>query len=282
MTTPDGPPPPPRWGSRPPPPQPQPQPPGQLRNGLGTASLVLGIIGVLCGLVPLLFWAAGILAVLAVVFGCVGIGRARKGQATNRKTAIWGTALGAAAAVLAVVGLVISVSVVNDAVDELNGTGGKKEPSSTSTGASGRQDKEKPGKERQDSDPLGFGETFAYDDGVKVTVARPEPYRPGPYAAGHTEGDKAVTVRITVANGSDGPVDLDLTTVTFKDADGAGAEKVFDGSLPREFAGTVQPGKQAVATYAVSLPADAAGTLEVQVEPGFLHYDSSVWSGNTR
>lgn len=98
-----------------------------MRNGLGTAALVLGIIGVLCGLVPLLFWAAGVLAVLALVFGFVGIGRARRGQATNRGAA---------------------------------------------------------------------------------------------------------------------------------------------------------PGKQSVATYAVSLPADAARTLEVQVEPGFLRYDSATWSGS--
>ncbi|MET8689639.1 DUF4190 domain-containing protein [Streptomyces sp. NPDC004732] len=276
MTTPGASPPPPQWGQRPPQPQPQPQPPPQpLRNGLGVASLVLGIIGVLCGLIPLLFWAAGVLAVLALVFGCVGIGRARKGQADNKGVAIWGTSLGAVAAILAVIGLAITVSAVNDAVDELHSTGGKKESSITTDEPSGHRTE-------SGSGTLRFGETFAYDDGVKVTVARPAPYQPGPYALGHAQGKKALTVKITVINGSDKSVDLDLTTVTFKDADGAEAEKVFDGDLPRELAGQLQPGKQSVATYAVSLPADAVRTLKVQVEPGVLAYDSESWSGPLR
>lgn len=262
---------------------PQQPPPQQMRNGLGTAALVLGIIGVLCGLVPLLFWVAGVLAVLALVFGFVGIGRARRGQATNRGMAIWGTSLGAVAAVLAVVGLVISVSVFNDTVDELDGTGGKKEASTAPAEPSGSgRERETETETEDDSGELGFGETFAYDDGVKVTVAEPAPYQPGPYAAGHTQGHKALTVRITVVNGSDETADLDLTTVTFKDADGAEADKVFDGDLPRELAGKLAPGKQSAATYAVSLPADAAHTLEVQVEPGFLQYDNATWSGSTR
>ncbi|MFE0102181.1 DUF4190 domain-containing protein [Streptomyces sp. NPDC059009] len=269
MTTPRGsPPPPPQWG---PPPQP---PPGPELNGLGTASLVLGIIGVLCGLTPLLFWAAGVLAVLALVFGCVGIRRANRGQATNRKTAIWGTSLGAVAAVLAVVGLVITVTVVNDTVDKLNGTGGKKESSTAPI--------EPPGRRPQDSDGLGFGDTFAYDDGVKVTVARPTAYRPSEFALGHSTGDKPIEVKITIVNGSDKAVDLNLSTVTFKDADGAEADKIFDGDVPREFAGTLAPGKQAVATYAVSLPADAASALEVEVEPGFLDYEDAGWTGTVK
>ncbi|WAL95153.1 DUF4190 domain-containing protein [Streptomyces sp. Je 1-369] len=265
MTSPDTPPPPPGWGQGPPPPSPPP-PAQPLRNGLGVASLVLGIIGVLCGLVPLLFWASGILAVLALVFGCVGIGRARRGQADNKGVAIWGTSLGGVAAILAVVGLVITVTVVNDTVDELHGTGGKQE---SSAGKVSR------------SDALRFGEAFTYDDGVKVTVSRPASYQPGTYALGHAEGNKALTVKITVVNGSDESVDLDLTTVTFKDADGAEADQVYDGDLPRELAGHLESGKQAVATYAVSLPGDASRTLDVQVEPGFLHYKSATWSGTT-
>ncbi|MBM7173672.1 DUF4190 domain-containing protein [Streptomyces sp. G44] len=284
MSTSGDPPPPPRWGPRPQPPQQPRQSQPQVRNGLGTAALVLGIIGVLCGLVPILFWAAGILAVPALVLGSLGIGRARTGQATNRGTAIWGTSLGAVAAILAVIGLVISVSIIDDAVDDLDGTGGKKETSSTAPGEPGDRragkDSDNSG-DSGDSDGLRFGETFTYDDGVKVTVAPPVSYRPSTYALGHSEGDKARTVKITVVNGTDRAVDLDLTNVTFKDADGAEAEKIFGDGLPRELAGNLLPGKEAVATYAVSLPADAATTLEVQVEPGFLRYDSATWAGSS-
>lgn len=229
---------------------------------------MLGIIGVLCGLVPLLFWAAGVLAVLALVFGCVGIGRARKGQADNKGVAIWGTSLGAVAAVLAVVGLAITITVVNDTVDELHSTGGKKESAA--------------GREGHSNNALRFGETFTYDDGVKVTVAKPSSYQPGPYAVGHADGNKALTVKITVVNGSGSTVDLDLSTVTFKDADGAQGEMIFAGDMPRELAGKLQPGERSTATYAVSLPRDAASALEVQVEPGVFTYDSESWSGSVR
>ncbi|MFI7315392.1 DUF4190 domain-containing protein [Streptomyces venezuelae] len=268
MTTPGTPPPSPQWGPRPPEPPPPPPQPQPLRNGLGVASLVLGIIGVLCGLIPLLFWAAGILAVLALVFGCVGIGRARKGQADNKAVAIWGTSLGVVAAILAVVGLAITITVVDDTVDELHSTGGKKESAA--------------GRGTHSEDALRFGDTFTYDDGVKVTVAKPSPYRPGPYAIGHADGNEALTVRITVVNGSGSTIGLDLSTVTFKDADGAQGEMIFSGDMPRELAGKLQPGERSTATYAVSLPRDAASVLEVQVEPGVLAYDSESWSGPVR
>src|SRR5665213_3215703 len=53
-----------------------------VRNGLGTTALVLGVIAVV------LSWTVVggiILGVLAVVFGIVGRGRAKRGEATNRK-----------------------------------------------------------------------------------------------------------------------------------------------------------------------------------------------------
>ena len=80
------------------------QPP---RNGPGLAGLILGIIGVLTGFIPVLFWAAGILAVIALVLGFVGYGRAQRGEATNATMALWGIITGPIAMALSVVGLLI-------------------------------------------------------------------------------------------------------------------------------------------------------------------------------
>ncbi|MFF4772635.1 DUF4352 domain-containing protein [Microtetraspora fusca] len=44
-----------------------------MRNGLGVAALVLSIVGALSGLIPLLFWLAGTLGLLAVIFGFVKV-----------------------------------------------------------------------------------------------------------------------------------------------------------------------------------------------------------------
>ncbi|MEZ4365395.1 MAG: DUF4190 domain-containing protein [Kofleriaceae bacterium] len=60
-------------------------------NGLAIAGLVLGIVAVLLCWVPLVNW---VLAILAIVFGAVGMGRARKVGGRGRGMAIVGLVLG--------------------------------------------------------------------------------------------------------------------------------------------------------------------------------------------
>lgn len=61
----------------------------QPKNGMGTAALVLGIIG----MVPFPitgFWCS----LLAIIFGAIGRKRVRQGVATNKVMATWGLWLG--------------------------------------------------------------------------------------------------------------------------------------------------------------------------------------------
>lgn len=90
------------------------------RNGLGVTALILGIIGALSGIPLILFWLAGPLGLLSLIFGFVGLSRVKKGQATNKGVALTGTILGALAMILAIVGIVVTVFAVNKAVDEIN------------------------------------------------------------------------------------------------------------------------------------------------------------------
>lgn len=61
-------------------------------NGLGIAAMVLGIIGV----VAFCMWGLGVLlGLLALIFGIVGHGRAKRGEATNSGMALAGIILGA-------------------------------------------------------------------------------------------------------------------------------------------------------------------------------------------
>ena len=76
------------------------------QNGLGTAALVLGIIGVLFCWNPLGF----ILGVLAIIFGSIGRGRAKRGQATNQSSATAGLVLGVVAVALLLILLVIGAA----------------------------------------------------------------------------------------------------------------------------------------------------------------------------
>lgn len=72
------------------------------RNGMGVAALVLGILAVLtCWII----YVSIPLGVLAIVFGVIGRGRARRGEATNAGSAMAGMVLG-------IIGVVLSIALV--------------------------------------------------------------------------------------------------------------------------------------------------------------------------
>jgi hypothetical protein len=104
---------PPGWGERPPPP---PAPPPQPSNGFGITALILGIIGVLTGMFPLLFWLAAVLGIIALVLGIIGARRAQQGYATNFRMSVIGAVLGGASLVLSFIGILV----VADAFDEFD------------------------------------------------------------------------------------------------------------------------------------------------------------------
>jgi hypothetical protein len=84
------------------------------RDGLATASLVLGIIALCTSWVPVLFVAGAVCAVLAVIFGTVAI---RRRKAENRGFALAGLLTGGGGLMMVGVG-VWTTSLVVDEVDE--------------------------------------------------------------------------------------------------------------------------------------------------------------------
>ncbi len=71
------------------------------QNGLGTAALILGIVGLSIG------WCFyGIPSILAIIFGVIGWKKANQGLATNKSMAQWGFWLGVGGTAL---GLIIGV-----------------------------------------------------------------------------------------------------------------------------------------------------------------------------
>ena len=81
------------------------------RNGLGIAALVLGIVGAALGWFPPV-WSCSI---LAIVFGAIGVKRAKRREATNGTMARWGLWLGIAGlSVWVVVSIVLAFMLLND------------------------------------------------------------------------------------------------------------------------------------------------------------------------
>ncbi|MGW4345640.1 DUF4190 domain-containing protein [Streptomyces sp. NPDC004690] len=88
----------------------------QPSNGLGTAGLVLGIIGVVCSLTVFLWFFGIILGILAIVFGAIGRGKANRGEATNKGAATGGLVCGiVATVVLPVLGLILFAGIMGTA-----------------------------------------------------------------------------------------------------------------------------------------------------------------------
>ena len=82
----------------------------QPRNGFGVAALVLGVLAVV------LSWTVigGIvLGILAVIFGVLGRGRARRGEATNGGFSVAGIVLGAVGLIITIVLIALAVSILN-------------------------------------------------------------------------------------------------------------------------------------------------------------------------
>lgn len=93
------------------------------RNGVGVAGLAVGIVALLTGLIPLFWLPAAGLAVLALALAFIGYGRTRRHEATNRKTAIAGIAVGALAFITAIIGASIFFSALNQLDRDLNELG---------------------------------------------------------------------------------------------------------------------------------------------------------------
>ncbi|MFE0643660.1 DUF4190 domain-containing protein [Streptomyces sp. NPDC058877] len=246
--------------------------PRLMRNGLGTAALILGIIGTVSGLIPLFFWLAGILGLTALVLGLVGNGRVKRGEANNKGVTLTGAILGLAALILSVVGAVITFTAVSDAVDEID----KAINDSAPQDPTAKEPTADPAATDQPAKDLADGDTSVYDDDLKVTVSDLKAYSPGEFAVGHTEGNKAYQVTVVIENGSKKDFDTALVTLTGRAGEGGvEAEEIFDEKVGAGFEGTLKPGKKATATFAFDAPEDAKN-LTVEVGPG-LDYDASQW-----
>jgi hypothetical protein len=70
------------------------------RNGYGTTALVVGIIGLVFCWVPVF---GIILAGIAILFGILGLGRVKRGEATNHGHGVTGVVLGSIAALIGII-----------------------------------------------------------------------------------------------------------------------------------------------------------------------------------
>ena len=143
--------------------------PHQPRNGFGITALVVGLIAICLGLIPLFGLGAIIGGIVAVTFGSLGIGRARRGVASNKKMSVTGVIAGVLAGALGVWGLVIVGNAFNELSSTINGARpsiGVPAGAPAAPGGTSAADPE--------STTGAFGQSITWPDGVAVTVLAPE------------------------------------------------------------------------------------------------------------
>ncbi|MEU8547994.1 DUF4352 domain-containing protein [Streptomyces roseoverticillatus] len=128
-----------------------------------------------------------------------------------------------------------------------------------------------------------FGDTYAYRDGLKVTVSQPVKFTPSSTALGHEAGNQAVKLTIVLTNGGRSPLDTAGVLVTLESGDKADrAQQIFDSAsgVGTPFTGTLEPGGSGKADLAFDVPPGGLGRLDAAVRPGFgQERETAHWTG---
>lgn len=165
-------------------------------------------------------------------------------------------------------------------------TGSQKVTSSEEAPTTEPLEKEETPSEEVSSDvaKVGGSEGFVFDDGLEVYVEKIKDYQVSDFGFGHKAGNTPVVFVVRFINGSADSVDLTLTTVNVRSGkEGATAEQIFDQGVGDGFSGKVAPGRNASAKYAFSLEQGSVpGPVDIEVEPGFLDYDSALFAGRVK
>jgi hypothetical protein len=91
--------------------------PAAPRNGLGTAALTLGLVGLPFFLTGFTAPIAILLGLIAIPLALTGLGRVRRREATNRGAAVTGLILGVLAVSLGIWSIVVTVQAVGEVLD---------------------------------------------------------------------------------------------------------------------------------------------------------------------
>lgn len=86
-----------------------------------------------------------------------------------------------------------------------------------------------------------FGSTFTWDDGVAITVSKPKTFKKSAYAAGGKDFNSAVSMEVTIKNGSAEPIEAFEVFLKATTGD-VEAEAIFDEGIDSPSA-KILPGK---------------------------------------
>lgn len=129
---------------------------------------------------------------------------------------------------------------------------------------------------------VGSAEWFKYPDGLQIQVTKLKRFTVSDDDVGEAKpGDSAVLVTITIKNGSPRTVDIDGTSVHVSHGpNGDESESVYSGhGIGSGFTGSIPPNRSRTATYGFVVPKAHLNQVAIEVDPGFLDYESAHFEG---
>lgn len=125
-------------------------------------------------------------------------------------------------------------------------------------------------------EPVRLGQTITYDDGLSITVGKPQAFTPDPEWATGGEGfAEQVKMTVTVVNNTGMPFDADMTYITVQSANVEG-EEIYDDSLTSSPQTSLLDGREA--TYEIGYGVGDSSDLVVEVEPGSFEHESAIFT----
>ncbi|MBT2472415.1 DUF4352 domain-containing protein [Streptomyces sp. ISL-66] len=233
---------------------------------MAVAALVFGIVGIVLGLVPFLFWAGGLLALVGLGLGIAAVVRSR-GGAPRGAMAVAGTVLALLGLGASVGGYFITRSVVHTIDAKISEDRHYEDDGPVFPGApplATRKPSPSPSQVPGLTSALPFGETFTYPSGVEVKVSQPKKYVTD---SEYIKVGNAVQVTLTVTNNSTEPLNIIYAVPNVRDEQGLAGKLVFDGEMPKMIKGDILPGSSATGVIAYEVPKGTA-TLTADITPG--------------
>lgn len=248
------------------------QPAAAMKNGLGTAALVLGILALVGSFIPVLGVASIPMGVLGALLAVLGLVRISKQRANNRGASIAGLVLSVLAIITAAIVTAVSasfVTAVDDAVNESGASEVTPEESQEPEESAPTQEESAPEQEAAEQQFPG-----QRDGDVVVEPGEPVSFGGSEVTAGELEqrstpiGDYLCT-EVEYDNGSDEQVSYSSLDWNLQEPGGSIQLATFTGEDDELSSGQLAPGGSVSGVVCWDLPSQDSGTFVVLAE-GFL------------
>lgn len=126
-----------------------------------------------------------------------------------------------------------------------------------------------------------FGSSVEFTNGALLTVDPPTPFQPSPQSAGHTAGNRAVTMQVTAENKAEAGEYMPQWVLLAARAGTQECTRVFDGNILANPETPLLPGDRVTWKVAWSCPDASADELTVSAEASNSDpQGSGVWKGD--